>query len=104
MAMNLCIFQGNLTKDPTVTNGNKANGEPYTKATFTLGVDRIGAKDVSDYPEFFCFGGAAEFVEKNLKKGSRVIVESEYQSGSYTNKDGVKVYTSNFRATNIRFS
>ncbi len=104
MAMNMCLFQGNLTKDPTVTTGTKANGEAYTKATFTLGVDRRGTKDVSDFPEFFCFGSAAEFVEKYLKKGSRVIVESEYQSGSYTNKDGVKVYTSTFRVNDVRFS
>ena len=103
MAMNLCIFQGGLVRDPEITTGTKQDGEAYIKARFTLGVGRVGT-DSSDYPEFYCFGKTAEFVEKYLKKGSQVIVEGSYESGSYTNRDGDKVYTSVFRAKEVRFS
>ncbi len=104
MAMNVCIFQGRLTKDPEMSSGTKGNGESYIKARFSLAVDKTNGGEDADFPDIVCFGGLAEHAEKYLKKGTRVLVRSSFQSGSYTNKDGVKVYTSNFVAQSIDFN
>ena len=89
--MNKVILTGRLTRDPEVryTNGDNQ----MAIARYTLAVDRRGKDKDADFPNCVCFGKAAEFVEKYLKKGTKIAVTGRIQTGSYTNKGGVKVYT-----------
>ena len=93
--MNKVILMGRLTRDPDVryTQGN----EPMAIARYTLAVDRKGKKQQGDIEADFIscitFGKNAEFAEKYLKQGTKIAVVGRIQTGSYTNKDGIKVYT-----------
>lgn len=92
--MNKAILMGRLTRDPEVryTNGDK----PMCIARYTLAVDRRfkrEGQDNADFIPFAAFGKAGEFVEKYCKKGTKLAVTGRIQTGSYTNKDGQKVYT-----------
>lgn len=93
--MNKTILMGRLTKDPDV---RVSQGEtPITIARYTLAVDRRKTKTNTepgaDFISIVAFGFNGEFAEKYLKKGTKVVVEGRIQTGSYTNKDGLKVYT-----------
>ena len=86
---------GRLTRDPEV---RYSSGETATAvARFTLAVDRRFARRDSDQTADFigcvAFGRNAEFIEKYFRQGMRVTICGRIQTGSYTNKDGVKVYT-----------
>ena len=88
--MNKVILCGRLTKDPEVRQGNS------TVARYTLAVDRRFKKDGepdADFINCIAFGKNAEFVEKYLNKGTKIAVVGRIQTGSYTNKEGQKVYT-----------
>ena len=93
--MNHVILMGRLTKDPDVryTQGN----DPMCIARYTLAVDRMGKKKEgqtnADFPNCVAFGKLGEFAEKYLKKGTKIALTGRLQTGSYTNKNGVKVYT-----------
>lgn len=99
---NICIFCGRSTKEPDVsyTTGDK----PMCIAKFSLAVDRRGRDRGADFPNMIAFGKTGEFVEKYVKKGTKVVIRSHYQSGSYTNRDGVKVYTHDFIVDDIEFA
>lgn len=89
--MNKVILCGRLTKDPDVhTNGDSKN------ARYTIAVDRPykkeGGQD-SDFVSCVVFGKSADFAEKYLQKGIKILIEGRIQTGSYTNKEGQKVYT-----------
>lgn len=87
--MNKVILIGRLTRDPEVREGET------TVAKYTLAVDRRVAKDKqeTDYISCVAFTKKAEFAEKYLKKGTKIAVTGRIQTGSYTNRDGQKVYT-----------
>ena len=94
--MNKVILMGRLTRDPDIryTQGDS----PMCIARYTLAVDRRFSRNKedgnnTDFIPCICFGKSAEFVEKCLKKGTKMAVTGRIQTGSYTNKDGVKVYT-----------
>lgn len=92
--MNKWIGMGRLTRDPEIryTQGN----DPMCVARYTLAVDRRVKKDGQDSADFIpcvAFGKAGEFVEKYCKKGTKLAVSGRIQTGSYTNRDGQKVYT-----------
>ncbi len=96
--MNKVILCGRLTKDPEVRYSQGA--EPMAIARYTLAVDRRrgsrnqnGDEQTADFIQCVSFGKQGEFVEKYLRKGTKMIVSGRIQTGSYTNKDGVKVYT-----------
>ena len=89
--MNKCIFCGRLTADPEVRTSQ--NG--MTIARFTLAVDRI-KRDEADFIRCISFDKAGEFAEKYLKKEMKILVEAHVQTGSYNDKDGRKVYTTDF--------
>ena len=88
--MNKVILMGRLTKDPDIkyTQGD----EPMAIARYTLAVDRR-KKNEADFISCVVFGKGAEFAAKYLKKGTKIAVAGHIQTGSYNNKDGVKVYT-----------
>lgn len=85
---------GRLTKDPDV---RYSQGEsPMAIARYTLAVDRKFKRDgeaSADFINCIAFGKNGEFAEKYLHKGVKILVEGRWQSGSYTNRDGQKVYT-----------
>ena len=93
--MNKVILMGRLARDPDVryTQGENA----MAIANYTLAVDRMKKKDGSEQQADFisckAFGKAGEFAEKYLHKGTKICVSGRIQTGSYTNKEGVKVYT-----------
>ena len=92
--MNKVILIGRLTKDVDVrfTQSN----EPMAIARYSLAIDRKFKKNgeqTADFINCIAFGKAAEFAEKYLKKGMKVAIEGRLQTGSYTNNEGQKVYT-----------
>ncbi len=97
--MNKVILMGRLTRDPEVRYSQGQNGEQMAIARYTLAVDRRfarkngGDEQSADFIGCVAFGRQGEFAEKYLKKGTKVAVTGRIQTGSYTNKDGQKVYT-----------
>ncbi len=95
--MNKVILMGRLTRDPEVRYSQGA--EPLAIARYTLAVDRRGRRDANggdqsaDFIQCVSFGRTAEFAEKYLKQGTKMLITGRIQTGSYTNKDGNKVYT-----------
>lgn len=104
--MNKVILMGRLTRDPEV---RYSQGEtPMAIARYTLAVDRRGAKKegepTADFINIVAFGKAGDFAEKYLHKGTKVVVTGRIQTGSYTNKEGQKVYTTEVIAEDQEFA
>lgn len=94
--MNKVILCGRLTRDPEIRFSQGADGNTNSIAKYTLAVDRRRKANVEQATDFIsctAFGGTAQFAEKYLRKGTKIMVTGRIQTGSYTNKDGVKVYT-----------
>lgn len=93
--MNKVILMGRLVRDPEVRYSQAA--EPIAICRYTLAVDRrikpAGSEQTADFIQCLCFGKSAEFAEKYFKQGTKIAIVGRIQTGSYTNKDGVKVYT-----------
>ena len=92
--MNKVILMGRLTRDPEI--GYSQNGNNTCIARYTLAVDRRFKQEGGQEADFIpcvAFGKSAEFAEKYLHKGTKIAVTGRIETGSYTNKDGVKVYT-----------
>ena len=92
--MNKVILMGRLTRDPEVRYS--AGNNSMAVARYTLAVDRRFRRDGENNADFIgCvdFGKSAEFAEKYLRQGTKIIVTGRIQTGSYTNRDGQKVYT-----------
>lgn len=92
--MNKVILMGRLTKYPDVRNTGDDSSKAVAK--YTLAVDRRFKRDGEDNADFInctVFGKGAEFAEKYLAKGTKIVVSGRIQTGSYTNKEGQRVYT-----------
>ncbi|MCI8950056.1 MAG: single-stranded DNA-binding protein [Lachnospiraceae bacterium] len=93
--MNQVILMGRLTRDPEVRYTQAE--PPIAIARYTLAVDRRGSKTdgqpAADFINCVAFDRAGEFAEKYFLKGMRVLVSGRIQTGSYTNRDGVRIYT-----------
>ena len=93
--MNKVILMGRLTRDPDIRVSTGEGGSSF--ARYTLAVDRRFRRDndqqTADFIPCVVFGRGVEFTEKYLHQGSKVVVTGRIQTGSYTNRDGVKVYT-----------
>ena len=92
--MNKVILMGRLTRDPEVRYSAGENS--LAIARYTLAVDRRFKRDgeaTADFISCVVFGKQAEFAEKYFRQGIRIVVSGRIQTGSYTNRDGVKVYT-----------
>ena len=92
--MNKVILMGRLTRDPEVRYSAGENA--LAIARYTLAVDRRFKRDgeqSADFINCLAFGRSAEFAEKYLRQGVKIAVTGRIQTGSYTNKDGVRVYT-----------
>lgn len=87
--MNLAILMGRLTKDPDISTSQRGT----QIARYTIAIDRIGKDQGADFISCVAFNKSAEFADKYLKKGTKIAIEGSIRTGSYTNKDGQKVYT-----------
>ena len=97
---------GRLTRDPEVRYAQGDNAMAI--ARFSLAVDRRRQNSsdgqTADFINIVAFGRLGEFAEKYLHKGTKVALTGRIQTGSYTNKDGVKVYTTDIIAEDIEFA
>lgn len=104
--MNKWIGMGRLTRDPEVRYSN--GDEPMAIARYTIAVDRKRTKSNedpgADFISCVAFGKLGEFAEKYLKKGTKIAVEGRIQTGSYTNKDNQKVYTTDIVVESQEFA
>ena len=93
--MNKVILMGRLTRDPEVRYSQGENA--LAIARYTLAVDRRAARregeQTADFINCVAFGRSAEFAERYLRQGTKIVVSGRIQTGSYTNKDGQRVYT-----------
>ena len=92
--MNKIILMGRLTRDPEVRYGAGENSTAV--ARYTIAVDRRFKRDGEQSADFIgcvAFGRNAEFAEKYLRQGTKIVLTGRIQTGSYTNRDGQKVYT-----------
>ena len=93
--MNKVILMGRLTRDPEVRYSTSGDGQ-LAIARYTLAVDRRFRRDgeaSADFISCVSFGRTAEFAEKYFRQGLKIAVTGRIQTGSYTNRDGQKVYT-----------
>ena len=92
--MNKVILMGRLTRDPEIRYAQNENGTAV--ARYSLAVVRRFKRDGDQDADFIgcvVFGKGAEFAEKYLAKGTKIVITGRIQTGSYTNKEGQKVYT-----------
>ena len=92
--MNKVILMGRLTRDPEVRYSVGENSTAV--ARYTIAVDRRfkrGGEQSADFIGCVAFGRNAEFAEKYLRQGTKIVLTGRIQTGSYTNRDGQKVYT-----------
>ena len=104
--MNKVILMGRLTRDPAVNYTQTASGSSAI-ARYTLAVDRRFRRDSEQSADFIncvSFGKTAEFAEKYLRQGTKIVVVGRIQTGSYTNKDGQKVYTTDIIVEECEFA
>lgn len=104
--MNKVILMGRLTRDPEVRYSQGENATAI--ARYNLAVDRRfkreGDIQTADFINCISFGKAAEIIEKYVHKGTKLIIEGRIQTGNYTNKEGVKIYTTDVVTENIEFA
>lgn len=102
--MNKVILVGRTTRDVEVRHGD--NDSVF--ARFSLAVDRKykkeGEEQTADFISCIAFGKIAEFLEKFGRKGVKFVVEGRIQTGSFTNKEGVKIYTSDVVVESMEFA
>lgn len=105
--MNKAILMGRLTRDPEIRYSGQ-EGNQLAVARYTVAVDRRfkrdGSEQTADFISCVAFGRQAEFAEKYLHQGIKIAVEGRIQTGSYTNKEGQKVYTTDVVVENTEFA
>lgn len=102
--MNKIIMMGRLTKDPEVRYAGEKN---TATARYSIAVERRFKREEDPDADFFnlvSFGKTAEFVEKYLRKGTKIVVEGEVRNNNYTNKDGQMVYSNEFLINSVEFA
>lgn len=100
--MNKVILAGRLSKDPDIRSAGDT-----TVAKFTLAVDRKFKKDEERKADFIncaAFGSQATFIEKYFKKGDAMTLDGHIQTGSYKNRDGQTVYTTDVIIDSVEFA
>lgn len=106
--MNKVILMGRLTRDPDVRYSQGDNSTAI--ARYTIAVDRRVSRNAgddqqtADFIGCVAFGRNAEFAEKYLKKGTKIALEGRIQTGSYTNRDGQRVFTTDVVVENTEFA
>lgn len=104
--MNKVILMGRLTRDPEIRYVNNENNTCI--ANYTLAVDRRfkrqGDEQTADFIRCVAMGKGGEFAEKYLHQGTKIVVEGRIQTGSYTNKDGQKIFTTDVMVESQEFA
>ncbi len=106
--MNKVILMGRLTRDPDIRYSQSDNS--MAVARYTLAVDRRFRRNnddsgqTADFIGCVAFGRSAEFAEKYFRQGLKIIVTGRIQTGSYTNRDGQKVYTTDIVVEDQEFA
>lgn len=104
--MNKVILMGRLTRDPEIRYANNENNTCI--ANYTLAVDRRfkrqGDEQTADFIRCVAMGRGGEFAEKYLHQGTKIVVEGRIQTGSYTNKDGQKIFTTDVLVESQEFA
>lgn len=103
--MNKIVLMGRLTKDPEVRYTQGQNS--MAVASFSLAVNRKFKRENEPDADFFnctAFGNQAQFVEKYLKKGTKILLSGRVQNDNYTNKEGQKVYSVKILVEEIEFA
>ena len=103
--MNKVILMGRLTRDPDIRHSAGENSTAV--ARYTLAVDRRYKRDGetgADFISCVAFGRSAEFAQKYFRQGLKVVVTGRIQTGSYTNRDGNKVYTTDVAVEEQEFA
>lgn len=101
--MNSVVLIGRLTKDPVT---RYTSGSQMAVTTFTIAIDRMvkqGEEKKTDYPRITVFGKSAENCERFLKKGRLVGIQGRLQTGSYQDKNGNMIYTTDVVADRVEF-
>ena len=106
--MNKVILMGRLTREPDVRYSQNADGS-MAVARYTLAVDRRRGRNSdneqsADFISCVAFGRAGEFAEKYLHQGTKIVLQGSIRTGSYTNKDGQRVYTTEVIADDLEFA
>lgn len=99
--MNKVIFMGRLTKDPELRYTQNTN---MAVAAFSIAVDRRDKDKTTDFFNCTAFGKMAEFTEKYLKKGTKILLTGRVQNDTYTNKQGQKITATKIVAEEIEFA
>ncbi len=102
--MNKVILIGRLTRDPNITYAQRDNS---AIARFSLAVDRRVKREGDTNADFIscvAFGKTAEFAERYLRQGTKIAMEGRIQTGSYTNKEGQKIYTTDVIVDQMEFA
>jgi single-strand DNA-binding protein len=103
--MNKVILMGRMTRDPEIRYSQGENATAI--ARFSLAVDRRIKREgepTADFISCVAFGKTAEVVEKHCKQGTKLVIEGRWQTGNYTNKDNVKVYTNDCMVESLEFA
>ena len=103
--MNVAILMGRLTRDPEVRYSTNASGTAV--ARYSIAVDRRFKRDGQPEADFFdcvSFGKQAEFVEKYLRKGTKIVVQGQIQNNNYQNREGQTVYRTQIVVDNVEFA
>lgn len=100
--MNKTVLIGRLCKDNDTRVAQSGNGD-MTIVRNSIAVDRKGKDAGTDFINIVAFGKTAEFMDKYFIKGQRIAICGHIQTGSYTNKDGAKVYTTDVIADEVEF-
>ena len=104
--MNKVILMGRLTRDPEIRYANNENNTCI--ANYTLAVDRRfkrqGDEQTADFIRCVAMARGGEFAEKYLHQGTKIVVEGRIQTGSYTNKDGQKIFTTDVLVESQEFA
>ena len=106
--MNKVILMGRLTREPDVRYSQNADGS-MAVARYTLAVDRRRGRNSdneqsADFISCVAFGRSGEFAEKYLHQGTKIVLQGSIRTGSYTNKDGQRVYTTEVIADDLEFA
>ena len=108
--MNKVVLMGRLTRNPDVRYTNSSSGDNFCIARYTVAVDRRfkrsgdGDSQTADFISCVSFGKTAEFIEKYIKQGTKIALCGRIQTGSYTNKEGQKVYTTEVVGEEVEFA
>lgn len=97
--MNKVILMGRLTKDPEIRYTNE---NPI--ARYTLAVNRFAKDQDADFIRCIAFGKSAEFAEKYLKQGTKILLSGRIQTGKYTDRDGRDIYTTDVIVSEQEFA